>query len=208
MDSVSAEVNGLLTASVAVDNLYVGGGFGGGTLPDPITVTFGENAALNAENTSSSGGINIGGLIGYNSVGSLDLRGSKLVNKADSALTISAKAIASIRAGGAGQVSAQTQQQHLISGFTRMRLPLWRANSLSRRTVRAVSFTKAVLPAEPVCRILFQSKLYEQDRTEWYDHRRHGWRNSKFRRQQADYSGKLPEPRQANNYQLCWRSGR
>ena len=59
MDSVSAEVNGLLTASVAVDNLYVGGGFGGGTLPDPITVTFGENAALNAENTSSSGGINI-----------------------------------------------------------------------------------------------------------------------------------------------------
>ena len=66
MDSVSAEVNGLLTASVAVDNLYVGGGFGGGTLPDPITVTFGENAALNAENTSSSGGINIGGLIGYN----------------------------------------------------------------------------------------------------------------------------------------------
>ena len=53
MDSVSAEVNGLLTASVAVDNLYVGGGFGGGTLPDPITVTFGENAALNAENTSS-----------------------------------------------------------------------------------------------------------------------------------------------------------
>ena len=96
MDSVSAEVNGPLTASVAVDNLYVGGGFGGGTLPDPITVTFGENAALNAENTSSSGGINIGGLIGYNSVGSLDLRGSKLVNKADSALTISAKAIASI----------------------------------------------------------------------------------------------------------------
>ena len=111
MDSVSAEVNGLLTASVAVDNLYVGGGFGGGTLPDPITVTFGENAALNAENTSSSGGINIGGLIGYNSVGSLDLRGSKLVNKADSALTISAKAIASIHAGGAGQVSSQTQQQ-------------------------------------------------------------------------------------------------
>ena len=159
MDSVSAEVNGLLTASVAVDNLYVGGGFGGGTLPDPITVTFGENAALNAENTSSSDGINIGGLIGYNSVGSLDLRGSKLVNKADSALTISAKAIASIHAGGAGQVSAQTQQQHLISGFTRMRLPLWRANSLSRRTVRAVSFTKAVLPAEPVCRILFQSKI-------------------------------------------------
>ena len=51
MDSVSAEVNGPLTASVAVDNLYVGGGFGGGTLPDPITVTFGENAALNAENT-------------------------------------------------------------------------------------------------------------------------------------------------------------
>lgn len=94
MDSVSAEVNGPLTASVAVDNLYVGGGFGGGTLPDPITVTFGENAALNAEKTSSSGGINIGGLIGYNSVGSLDLRGSKLVNKADSALTISAKAIA------------------------------------------------------------------------------------------------------------------
>ena len=208
MDSVSAEVNGPLTASVAVDNLYVGGGFGGGTLPDPITVTFGENAALNAENTSSSGGINIGGLIGYNSVGSLDLRGSKLVNKADSALTISAKAIASIHAGEAGQVSAQTQQQHLISGFTRMRLPLWRANSLSRRTVRAVSFTKAVLPAEPVCRILFQSKLYEQDRTERYDHRRPGWRNSKFRRQQADYSGKLPEPRQANNYQLCWRSGR
>ena len=206
MDSVSAEVNGPLTASVAVDNLYVGGGFGGGTLPDPITVTFGENAALNAENTSSSGGINIGGLIGYNSVGSLDLRGSKLVNKADSALTISAKAIASIHAGGAGQVSAQTQQQHLISGFTRMRLPLWRANSLSRRTVRAVSFTKAVLPAEPVCRILFQSN--EQDRTERYDHRRPGWRNSKFRRQQADYSGKLPEPRQANNYQLCWRSGR
>lgn len=159
MDSVSAEVNGLLTASVAVDNLYVGGGFGGGTLPDPITVTFGENAALNAENTSSSGGINIGGLIGYNSVGSLDLRGSKLVNKADSALTISAKAIASIHAGGAGQVSTQTQQQHLISGFTRMRLPLWRANSLSRRTVRAVSFTKAVLPAEPVCRILFRSKI-------------------------------------------------
>ena len=37
MDSVSAEVNGPLTASVAVDNLYVGGGFGGGTLPDPIT---------------------------------------------------------------------------------------------------------------------------------------------------------------------------
>ena len=96
MDSVSAEVNGPLTASVAVDNLYVGGGFGGGTLPDPITVTFGENAALNAEDTSSSsGGINIGGLIGYNSVGSLDLRGSKLVNKADSALTISAKAIIS-----------------------------------------------------------------------------------------------------------------
>ena len=198
MDSVSAEVNGPLTASVAVDNLYVGGGFGGGTLPDPITVTFGENAALNAEKTSSSGGINIGGLIGYNSVGSLDLRGSKLVNKADSALTISAKAIASIHAGGAGQVSAQTQQQHLISGFTRMRLPLWRANSLSRRTVRAVSFTKAVLPAEPVCRIL----------SERYEHRRPGWRNSKFRRQQADYSGKLPEPRQANNYQLCWRSGR
>ena len=56
MDSVSAEVNGPLTASVAVDNLYVGGGFGGGTLPDPITVTFGENAALNAENTSSSSG--------------------------------------------------------------------------------------------------------------------------------------------------------
>lgn len=105
MDSVSAEVNGPLTASVAVDNLYVGGGFGGGTLPDLITVTFGENAALNAENTSSSGGINIGGLIGYNSVGSLDLRGSKLVNKADSALTISAKAIASIHAGGAGRFS-------------------------------------------------------------------------------------------------------
>ena len=110
MDSVSAEVNGPLTASVAVDNLYVGGGFGGGTLPDPITVTFGENAALNAENTSSSGGINIGGLIGYNSVGSLDLRGSKLVNKADSALTISAKAIASIHAGGAGQVTSATDR--------------------------------------------------------------------------------------------------
>ena len=101
VSNVSAEINGPLTADVeAADNIYLGGGFGSCVLPGPVTVTYNSNAQLSAGNKKYAGGISIGGLIGYNASGSMDLRGSKLVNTADSALAITAKGSGPVHAGG------------------------------------------------------------------------------------------------------------
>lgn len=98
--NVSVAVNGPLTATGSAPSIYLGGAFGSGVLRGPVTATYNTGAQLNAVNTRSGGSVCIGGLVGYNASGDMDLRGSKLVNATGSTFPISAEALGAIHAGG------------------------------------------------------------------------------------------------------------
>ena len=110
--NVSVAVNGPLTAAGSAPSIYLGGAFGSGVLRGPVTVTYNTGAQLSAENTRSSGAVCIGGLVGYNASGDMDLRGSKLVNATGSTFPISAEALGAIHAGGwIGELTDATASQ-------------------------------------------------------------------------------------------------
>ena len=110
--NVSVAVNGPLTATGSAPSIYLGGAFGSGVLRGPITATYNTGAQLNAENTRSGGSVCIGGLVGYNASGDMDLRGSKLVNATDSTFPIRAEALGAIHAGGwIGELTDATASQ-------------------------------------------------------------------------------------------------
>ena len=110
--NVSVAVNGPLTATGSAPSIYLGGAFGSGVLRGPVTVTYNTGAQLNAVNTRSGGSVCIGGLVGYNASGDMDLRGSKLVNATGSTFPIRAEALGAIHAGGwIGELTDATASQ-------------------------------------------------------------------------------------------------
>ena len=107
-NNVSVAVNGPLTAAGSAPSIYLGGAFGSGVLRGPITVTYNTGAQLSAKNDKAAsdkdkqpaGSACVGGLVGYNASGDMDLRGSKLVNATGSTFPITAEALGAIHAGG------------------------------------------------------------------------------------------------------------
>lgn len=105
--TVSLTVSGAISGTGSKGSAYAGGAMGNGSVLSPITVTFEDRAAVTAENTD--GGTSAGGLIGYFASGSVDLRGSKLVNSASSAVSIKSEASGLAYAGGwVGQTASAT----------------------------------------------------------------------------------------------------
>ena len=75
-------------------------------------MTYNTGAQLNTVNTRSGGSVCIGGLVGYNASGDMDLRGSKLVNATGSTFPIRAEALGAIHAGGwIGELTDATASQ-------------------------------------------------------------------------------------------------
>ena len=105
--TVSLTVAGAISGTGKAGSVYAGGAMGNGSVYSPITVIFEDSAAVTAKNTG--GAADSGGLIGYFASGSVDLRGSKLVNNTSNAVNITSDASSLAYAGGwVGQTAAAT----------------------------------------------------------------------------------------------------
>ena len=88
--TVSLTVAGAISGTGSAGSVYAGGAMGNGSVYSPITVIFENSAAVTAKNTG--GAADSGGLIGYFASGSVDLRGSKLVNNTSNTVNITSEA--------------------------------------------------------------------------------------------------------------------
>lgn len=105
--TVSLTVAGAISGTGRAGSVYAGGAMGNGSVYSPITVIFENSAAVTAENTG--GAADSGGLIGYFASGSVDLRGSKLVNNTSNVVNITSDASSLAYAGGwVGQTAGAT----------------------------------------------------------------------------------------------------
>ena len=105
--TVSLTVAGAISGTGSAGSVYAGGAMGNGSVYSPITVIFENSAAVTAKNTG--GAADSGGLIGYFASGSVDLRGSKLVNNTSNTVNITSEASSLAYAGGwVGQTAGAT----------------------------------------------------------------------------------------------------
>ena len=105
--TVSLTVAGAISGTGSAGSVYAGGAMGNGSVYSPITVIFENSVAVTAKNTG--GAADSGGLIGYFASGSVDLRGSKLVNNTSNAVNITSDASSLAYAGGwVGQTAGAT----------------------------------------------------------------------------------------------------